>query len=149
MPKVFDIYVPGEYTFENYFLPKIKNSTLDCFEVDKNRHGVQRKGNNHLIVFLDFHLKKPSLEFTKINGDQVEDFFIEEPADIELFNRVLGREKEVAVFSLSYHARMSVIAWEVLLAVADNEKVVVEDDLDKLMDGPKYVRDLKKFLGQV
>src|ERR1700733_14304446 len=111
MSKIFNLFVPGEYTFENYFIPKIKNPAVECFEVGKVRHGYQRKGNNHLVVFLDFCLKKETSRFTKVNGSEAEHFLLEDQTDIELFNRVLRQQKEVAVYSLAYNAKMSVIAW--------------------------------------
>jgi hypothetical protein len=148
MPMIFNLYVPAEYTFENYFLPKIESPSLEFFEVDEKRRGIQRKGNNHLIVFLDFCLKTAASEFTQGDSDQVLDFRFGTPADIDFFNRVFSRQKEVAVYSLSYHGRMSVIAWEVLNLIADNVKVVVEDESGKLMEGPAYVREHKKIMGQ-
>lgn len=148
MPMIFNLYVPADYTFKNYFLPRIKRPSLECFEIDKNRHGIQRKGNNHLVVFLDFCLKKPPSEFTNANSGEADDFLIEEPADINFFNRIFGRQKEVAVYSLSYHGRMSVIAWEVLIEIADDEKVVLENDFGKLVRGPEWVQDHKVLMGQ-
>jgi hypothetical protein len=149
MPMIFNIYVPSEYKFKNYFLPRIKKPSLKCFEVDKNRRGIQRKDNNHLIVFLDFCFKKNPSEFTHINGDAAGDFFIKEPAEIELFNGVFGQQKEVAVYSLSYHGRMSVIAWEVLIAIADDEKVLIEDETGKLIAGTEWVREHKAVMGEL
>ena len=140
MPMIFNLYVPAEYTFENYFLPRIESPSLEFFEVDEKRRGIQRKGNNHLIVFLDFCLKKASAEFIKTNSDGVDDFLIESPVDIEFFNRFFSPQKEVAVYSLSCHGRMSVIAWEVLILIADES--------GKLMAGPVYVREHKKIMGR-
>ncbi len=148
MPKKFKIFVPGEYTFMNYFLPGIKNPALECFEVDKRRHGVQRKGNNHLVVFLDFCLKKESSKFIEANGNETEDFLMETPADIDFFKRMFGCQKEVAVFSLSYNARMSVIAWKLLIDIANDEKLLVVDDSGKLMRGPECVKEHELLLGQ-
>jgi hypothetical protein len=148
MPMIFNLYVPVEYTFEKYFLPRIESPSLEFFEVDENRRGIQRKGNNHLIVFLDFCIKKASSEFTKSKSDGVDDFLISSPVDIEFFNRMFILQKEVAVYSLSCHGRMSVIAWEVLNLIADNEKVVIEDESGKLMAGPAYVREHKKIMGR-
>jgi hypothetical protein len=148
MPMIFNLYVPAEYTFESYFVPMIKGPLLEFFEVDKNRRGIQRKGNNHLIVFLDFCLKKPASEFTKNCGGEADDFRIEAPSDIKFFYRMFGQENEVSVFSLSYHGRMSVIAWEVLIEIADNPRVVVEDETGKLVGGPECIQEYKMLMGQ-
>jgi hypothetical protein len=148
MPMIFNLYVPAEYTFEIYFIPKIKSPSLEFFDVDKNRRGIQRKGNNHLIVFLDFCLKKRALEFTKNNSGEADDFLIESPSDIKFFYRMFGQENEVSVFSLSYHGRMSVIAWEVLIEIADDPRVVVEDERGKLVDGPECIQEYKMLMGQ-
>lgn len=57
------LFVPGDYAFGNYFLPKIKNQTIDFFEVSHKRRGIQRKGNNHLVVFLEFVCKRAPAEY--------------------------------------------------------------------------------------
>jgi hypothetical protein len=147
MSMTFNLYVPSEYTFKNYFFPRIQNPSLEFFEVDKRRYGIQRKGNNHLVVFLDFCLKKPPSEFTRLNSSEAGDLLVESPAVIELFNRMFGRQKEVAVYSLSYNARMSVIAWKLLTEIANDEKIMVEDDSGQWMSGPECVRELKELLG--
>ena len=149
MPMIFNLYVPAEYTFKNYFLPRIKKPSLKCFEVDKKRHGIQRRNNNHLIVFLDFCFKKPPSEFTQTKDDEADDFLIEAPADIELFNRMFSRQRVVSVYSLSCNGRMSVIAWEVLIAIADDEKVLIEDESGKLVAGVEWVREHKAIMGEL
>lgn len=148
MPMIFNLYVPGEYTFESHFLPRIQETHLECFEVDRNRHGIQRKGNNHLVVFMDFCLKGPPSKFTEPDGDGAQEFLFEKPHEIEFFNRVFAGQKEVAVFSLAYKARMSVILWKLLVHIADDERMMVEDDQGNLMTGPQCVQELKHLMGQ-
>lgn len=149
MPKNINLYVPAEFTFMNYFLPGIKNKTLEHYEVDAKRYGVQRVGNNHLVVFLDFRLKKASPQFIKALEGRADDFFLKNPADIDLFGQVFKSQKEVALFSITYSSRMSVIAWKLLIDIADNDKILVEDDKGHFMKGPDCVQELKALLVQV
>src|SRR5579859_4954853 len=128
MQKTVHFYVPAEYGFKSYFLPKINPSAFENFEVSRHRHGIQRKGNNHLVVFLDFHLQKESTLFTAPGGHEAGEFFLKKPDDAELFRRTLGRQKEVAVYSLAYQALMTVIAWKLLVDIADDQKILVLDD---------------------
>ncbi len=146
MPMVFNFYVPADYGFKNYFLPKIKHPSLEYFDVDRDRYGIQRKGNNHLVVFLDYCFQKAPSEFTEPKGDGANDFVFEKPHQIEFFNRMFRHQKEVAVYSLSYHARMSVIVWKLLIDITDDEKVMVEDNLGHLMTGPQCAREFEQLL---
>ena len=146
MAKNFNLYVPSEYTFLDYFRPRIVDPGLEWFEVDLRRHGVQRKGNNHLVVFLDFRFQGPPSFFTGGSG-KAGSFGLRTPAEAELFNRVLGGEREVAVYSLAYHVRMSILAWRLLTQVADDGRVLLEDEPGLLSPGPDFVREHLRLLG--
>ena len=145
MWKNFNIYVPGEYTFEKYFLPRIKNPILDLFPVNARRYGIQREGNNHLVVFLDFCLKKESAKFAEVEEGESGVFNLKNPAETEIFNGLFAGQKEVAVYTVSYHPRMSAIAWKLLIDILDDEKIMVEDDSGNFMRGPNCVKDLKSL----
>jgi len=146
MLKIFNLYVPVEYTFKNYFLPRINYSDLEYFEMGPHRHGIQRTGNNHLLVFLDFCLKKPPSKFTKAKSVETGDFRMRTPAEIKLFKRIFARQKEVAAFSLTYHPRMSVMLWKLLIQVVDDPKIMVRDDSGHLMTGRQCIQEIKKLL---
>ena len=148
MPKIFNFYVPAEYNFKQYFLPKINHLDLEYFEVDSHRHGIQRKGNNHLVVFLDYCLKKAPSHFTETNNDGVGSFFLEKTDEAKLFKKMFEDQGEVAVFTLSYNARMSVVAWKLLVDIANDERVLVRDDHGRLVTGPQCVQEHKELLGQ-
>lgn len=147
MQMSFYFYVPAEYTFEGYFLPKIDPSSLDFFEVDRRRRGIQRKGNNHLVVFLDYCLKAEISRFMEGEGGEADRFRMRTSAERGLFGGLFGDQREVAVFSLSYHARMSVIAWKIVVSLADNAGILVKNDAGNLMRGDECVHDLKGLLG--
>ena len=146
MSKIFKLYVPPEYTFENYFCPRIVNREMECFDVDHKRHGFQRKGNNHLVLFLDLQMKMATAEFLQGCGEGADEFHLKTLEDIELFKNVFEGQKEVAVYSLAYQARMAVIAWKMIMEVAENEQVLVLDDSGKLMRGPECVEEHKRLM---
>lgn len=148
MPMNYNIFVPAKYTLENYFLPKIKNPTLEHFEVDRKRHGIQRKGNNHLVVFLDFRGKKSSVDFAELGGGDQGEIFMKNQEELTLFRKVFKDHKEVAVFSLSFNSRMSVFVWKVLIELVDEELILVEDESGKIMSGPDCARSLRSLMGQ-
>lgn len=148
MQKTVHLYVPVEYSFKHYFLPKINPSAFESFEVDRHRHGIQRKGNNHLVVFLDFRLQKEPSQFTSSGDGATGEFFLQKPDEADLFHRTLGRQKQVAVYSLAYQARMTVIAWKLLVDITDDEKVLVRDDHGHLKAGPQCAGEHRKLLGQ-
>lgn len=145
--KNFNLYVPGDFQFGNYFLPRIKNPQLEFFPVNARRYGVQRQGNNHLVVFLDFCLKKSPYQFIEIDETESGVYNLIAPMDVEMFNRLFGLEKEVSVFSVSYHSRMSAIAWKLLIDIAEDERIMAEDDSGNFVGGPQCVRDLKHLFG--
>ena len=146
MQQLYNLFVPAEYTFKSHFVPKIKDPILDCFEVDGSRQGIQRKGNNHLVVFLDFCLKAPPEKFLEVAKNENYDFHFKTPPDVELFMRVFGQQKEVALFSLSFNPRMTVLAWRLLIEIADDDKTLVEDEGGHLRTGPDCVRELRELM---
>lgn len=148
MPKIFNLYVPAEYNFNNYFLLKINKPTLEHFEVDSRRHGIQRKGNNHLVVFLDFHGKKSSSRFAEVLAEPQGEFFMKSDAEVGLFNQMFGGQKEVAVYSVAFTSKMSAFAWKVLFDLVNDDRILVEDDTRKLMKGADCAKSLSLVLGQ-
>ncbi len=146
--KNFNLYVPGTFKFENYFLPRIQNPTLEYFVVNARRYGIQRKGNNHLVVFLDFCLIKPPGQFIETDETETGVYNLKTPATLEMFNRLFIREKDVSVYSVSFHSRMSAIAWKLLIDIADDDKIMIEDDSGNFVGGPQCARDLKHLFGQ-
>ena len=145
----FYFYVPPEYTFEGYFSPKVDPSSLEFFEVDRRRRGIQRKGNNHLVVFLDSCVQAEPARFLEPEEAGMNGLRMRTPAEKDLFNRLFGGQKEVAVFALSYHARMSVIAWKITAALADDERILVKNDAGNLMAGRECAHELKSLLGMI
>ena len=145
MWKNFNLYVPGEYSFEKHFLAKIKNPILEFFPVNSRRYGVQRQGNNHLVVFLDYCLKKDFSKFSEADEGESGVYNLKNPTETEIFKDLFEGEKEVAVFSVSYHPRMSAIAWKLLIDILEDEKIMVEDDSGNFMRGPHCVKELRSL----
>jgi hypothetical protein len=148
MLKNFNIYVPGGYSFEKDLLPRIKNPILEFFPVNARRYGVQREGNNHLVVFLDFCLKKDPAKFAEAEEGESGAFNLKNPTETEIFNALFSAQKEVSVYTVSYHPRMSAIAWKLLIDILDDEKIMVEDDSGNFMRGPHCVKELKALYGK-
>ena len=146
MQKLYNLFVPAEYHFKNHFLPKIKNPDLDCFEVDDSRQGVQRKDNNHLVVFLDFCLKGPPEQFLEEAKNDNYSYHFRSPQDVELFTKTFGQQKEVALFSLSFRPQMTVLAWKLLIDIAEDERTLVEDEEGRLLNGAHCVQELKQMM---
>ncbi len=146
MIKKMVLVVPGEYTFENFFAPRFKKTNLEIFDVDTNRRGIQRKGNNHLVVFLDYVYKKPLDQFSETQGIESETIVYLTQTHIEFFKQMFDHQKELSVYALSYDARMSLIAWEVITHIADDKRVLVEEGFGEWMKGPELARELKDFL---
>jgi hypothetical protein len=143
MQKNIYLFVPTEYSFAGYFIPKIKNPHLECFEAGKNRLGIQRRGNNHLVVFLEFGFKKRPAGLAA--GD-----LSEQPWPEEYHRKFVGsffrKEHEISVFKLIYEARMSIVAWEILAEIADDERVLADEGLGSCLSGPQLARELKDLL---
>lgn len=148
MKRNFNIYAPAKCTFENYFLPRVQKPALDHFEVDKKRYGIQRKGNNHLVVFLDYHGKKNVAKFSEVGGGEQGEFFTKPSSEAGLFATIFSGHGEVAVYSISYSLKMSVFAWKLLSEVVDDAKVLVEDDSGHLMTGPDCAKAMRELLKQ-
>ncbi len=146
MTKEFLLYVPSSYTLRNYFLPKLEKPAMESFEITSNRIGIQRKGNNHLVVFLEFSFKRPMEEFFLIHDGEAGDLFLHSPSDREFFRQMYIDEKEVSVFSLAYHPRMSVLAWESIAEIADDPRIIVRDVSDELIKGDELAREFKELL---
>jgi hypothetical protein len=146
MIKEFLLFVPGDYAFGNYFLPKIKNPNIDFFEVSHMRRGVQRKGNNHLVAFLELVCKRPPAEYPILLDGEAGALILVNPSEREFFTQMFKNQKEVALFSLHYHARMSVLAWEIMVEIADDPRVMVKDDSVELARGVDIAAELKSLL---
>ena len=146
MQKIYNLFVPAEYTFKNHFIPKIKNPVLESFEVDSSRQGIQRKGNNHLVVFLDFCLKAPPEKFLEVAESENFEFHFRASGDVDIFRKKFAGQEAVALYSLSYNPRMTVLAWKLLMDIADDGRILVENEDGTLMDGHACVEDLKQML---
>jgi hypothetical protein len=143
MLKNIYLYVPVGYSFGNYFIPKIKNPNLECFEAGRTRMGIQRKGNNHLVVFLEFGFKKRPLPGEKVDLN-------EQPWPEEFHREFVvsffKKEPEIALYKLVYDARMSIVAWEILTEIADDERILVDEGLGSCLNGPQLANELKELL---
>ncbi len=144
MSKRFNLYVPGDYTFKDHYLPLIDKIGLDSFEAGPHRYGIQRKDNNHLVVFLEHSLHMAPSHF--IQGDETGRFALETPQEAALFERVLGKQKDVSVFSLFYTPRMTPMAWRVTAEIADDPKCLVMDESRHFLTGPDCVLELKSLM---
>jgi hypothetical protein len=144
MSKRFHLYVPGDYTFRGHYLPRIDQMGLDSFEASSRCYGIQRKDNNHLVVFLEqAALTEPSY-FT--SGKENDRFALKTPGEIELFEKTLGHHKEVSVFVLFYTARMTPMAWKVMAGIGDDPKVLVMDESRHFLPGPDCALELKALM---
>ena len=144
MSKRFILYVPGAYHFRERFYPRIKKAGLDCFEADAYRWGIQRQESNILVVFLERSLHKGSSHYT--HGEEIGRFALETPQEQEIFQKVLGGQKEVSVFSLFYTPRMTPLAWRTMVAIADDPQILVRDDSRHYLTGPDCVLELKGLM---
>ncbi len=143
MQKNIYLYVPAEYSFENYFIPKITSPQLECFEAGRTRLGIQRKGNNHLVVFLEFSFKKRPVSDDK--GDLNENPWPQE-FHREFVSSFFHKEPEIALFKLVYDARMSIVAWEILTEIANDDRILVDEGLGSCLSGPQLAKELKELL---
>lgn len=144
MPKHFNLYVPAALTYRDHFLPRIGRAGLETFEVDAHRFGIQRPDHNHLLVFLEHSLTMEPPEF--LQGDRTGRFAMEGPTEALLFKGTLAGEKEVSVYSLFYTNRMTSMAWRVILAVADDPRVLVMDEARHFLPGPDCALELRGLM---
>jgi len=146
MIKEFLLFVPGEYTFANYFAPKIKNPNIEFFELNAKRRGIQRKGNNHLVLFLEFVCTRPAGEYPMVLDGEAGALMLDNPSDRDLFSRMFENHQEVSTFSLQYHARMSVLAWETMVEIADDPRILVKDVSSEWKKGTDLAAELNEVL---
>jgi hypothetical protein len=142
MNKKIIMMVPGEYDFSTYFERKIRNPKLEIFEVDTRRRGIQRKGNNHLLVFLNFEYKKKASELYTLELREDKTLYLSEHSRRELVHE----KQEISVYSLVYEARMSLIAWEVLVEIVNDNRIIVDEGVGGLTRGPDLAVELKQLL---
>lgn len=146
MIKEFLLFVPGEYTFKNYFSPKIKNTTIEIFEINSNRRGIQRKGNNHLVLFLEFVCARPAGDYPIILDGEAGALMLNNASEREFFKNMFEGHEQVSIFSLQYHARMSVLAWETMVEIANDPRIMVKDVSSEWMKGTDLALELSEIL---
>lgn len=71
---------------------------------------------------------------------------LENPSERDVFNRMFEGQREVSLYSLHYHARMSVLAWEIMLEIADDPLVLVKDDSGAMTRGADLAAELNQVL---
>jgi hypothetical protein len=146
MSRSFIILAPAKYTYENHFLPLIKNPTLEFYKVDDDRYGIKDRKNSQFVVFLDFDGIENSSRFIEnnVSKEDFNDCFLEDPTGRELFKEILAHQKKVATFQLVFHTRSLALAWKLLVDIADDENILIMDDAEAFFSGCDYVKAIKE-----
>lgn len=144
MSKRFYLYAPGAYTFRGHYLPRLDQMGLETFETSSRCYGIQRKDNNHLVVFFEHSAQMEPSQFTR--GDEGGRFTLTTPQEIDLFEKTLGHHKEVSAFFLFYTPRMTPLAWRVMAGIADDPKVLVMDEARHFLPGPDCAQELRGLM---
>lgn len=144
MSKRFNLYVPGEYTFKGHFKPRIESAGLDSFEADTHRWGIQRRENNHLVVFMEHSLTMEPSHFT--HAEEIGRFALESSGEKTAFQKILGGQREVSVFTLFYTSRMTPLAWRAMVGMVDDPRILVMDETRHYAAGPDCVLELKGLM---
>jgi hypothetical protein len=104
------------------------------------------KGTITLVLFLEFVCARPAGDYPIILDGEAGALMLNNASEREFFKNMFEGHEQVSIFSLQYHARMSVLAWETMVEIADDPRIMVKDVSSEWMKGTDLASELSEIL---